>query len=99
MFSRLKPRTSMSGSRMPRRATISSRTGGAAGAVRARIGGPPGGSGAGPGGGGGCREGQDRRPAERFGDGPEAEVVRPEVVAPFADAVVLIDYEERGLRC
>ena len=39
-----------------------------------------------------------RRMSKLFDDIPEREVVGPEVVTPFADAVRLIDDEERWLR-
>ncbi len=44
---------------------------------------------------GGRREGQHRRVAEAVDDGAEAQVVRPEVVAPRRDAVRLVDDDLR----
>ena len=40
------------------------------------------------------REGENDRAAEVFDDRPEGHVFRPEVVAPLADAMGLIDNEQ-----
>src|SRR3954466_10624253 len=86
-FGRSNPRMSTTGSRRPSRATISSRTGGAAVAVSASTGGGAGGSAPAPRG----------RAAERLDRRAEAQVVGPEVVSPFRDAVRLVDHHERDL--
>ncbi len=47
----------------------------------------------------GGRRGQDRDAlAEFFDQGPDAAVVRPEVVAPVRDAMGLVDHDEAGIR-
>jgi hypothetical protein len=40
-------------------------------------------------------EGEDGRAAERLGRGAQAQVVRPEVMAPLRDAVRLVDHQQR----
>jgi hypothetical protein len=45
--------------------------------------------------GGGRREGEHRRAPERLGRRAQAQVVRPEVVAPLGDAVRLVDHQQR----
>src|SRR3954449_7465165 len=90
---RSKPATTISGSRISSRSTISARTGGAAVAVRA---GAVGGAGCwararGAPVGGGVEDG---RVAQLLDDAAETQVVGAEVVAPRGDAVRLVDDEQ-----